>query len=39
MERPNTMDVNVQTGEQVVRPMNDEEFAQYQIDLAQVTPK
>lgn len=32
--RPEIKIVNVQTGEEIVREMNDEEFANYEIDVA-----
>jgi len=32
--RPEIKIVNVQTGEEIVREMNDEEYAQYEIDVA-----
>jgi hypothetical protein len=37
--RPEIKIVNVQTGEQIVREMNDAEFAQYEIDVANYEAK
>lgn len=33
MTRPNVMEVKVNTGETIIREMNDEEYAQYLVDL------
>jgi hypothetical protein len=34
MTRPNVMEVKVDTGETIIREMNDEEYAQHLIDVA-----
>jgi|LakMenEpi03Aug12_release.lakeMendotaPanAssembly.Ray.scaffolds.fasta_scaffold1914464_2 hypothetical protein len=37
MTRPNVVIINCQTQEEIVREMNDEEYAQYLLDLEEST--